>query len=212
MRTRVKICGITRECDALAAVELGADAIGLVFYPPSPRYVEIKHAAAIAAALPPFINVVGLFVNADAESIAEVVEKVGIDLIQFHGDECPDYCAQHARPWIRAARMKDDLDLAKIQKDFAAGRGLLLDAYRAGIPGGTGETFDWSRIPADLAKHVVLAGGLNAENVAQAVSQVGPYAVDVSGGVESAPGIKDANKIARFIENVRIGEQTNEVN
>ena len=206
MRTRVKICGITREVDALAAVEHGADAIGLVFYPPSPRHVSVERAAQIAAVLPPFVTTVGLFVNADAETIAEVVNKVGIDLIQFHGNECADYCAQHHRPWIRALRMKDDLDLARSAEQFAAARGLLLDAYRPGVPGGTGETFDWSRIPPELAGSIVLAGGLDAENISEAVRNVRPFAVDVSGGVEAEPGIKDADKIARFMAGVRSGE------
>ena len=208
MRTRVKICGITREQDALAAVEQGADAIGLVFYPPSPRHVSVERAAQIASVLPPFVTTVGLFVNADAETIAEVVDKVGIDLIQFHGNECRDYCARHRRPWIRALRMKDELDLDKSAEEFSAARGLLLDAYRPGVPGGTGETFDWSRIPPHMAGRIVLAGGLDPDNIAEAVRQVKPYAVDVSGGVEAAPGIKDADKIARFMAGVRSGENT----
>ena len=208
MRTRVKICGITREQDALAAVEHGADAIGLVFYPPSPRCVSVARAAEIVAVLPPFVTTVGLFVNADAETIAEVVEGVGIDLIQFHGNECPEYCAGHGRPWMRALRMKDNLDLDNSVTEFGAARGLLLDAYRPGVPGGTGETFDWTRIPGDLAKRIVLAGGLTPDNVAGAIRQVHPYAVDVSGGVEAEPGIKDANKIARFMRSVRSGEKS----
>lgn len=208
MRTRVKICGITREEDARAAAECGADAIGLVFYPPSSRHVSIDRARAIAAVLPPFVTTAALFVNADAETIAEVVEQVGIDLIQFHGDECPDYCAAHRRPWIRALRMQDGLDLPQQAERFAAGRGLLLDAYRPGVPGGTGQTFDWSRIPAQLAGRIVLAGGLNPDNVSLAVRQVRPYAVDVSGGVESAPGIKDGDRMARFVEATRIGESS----
>lgn len=208
MRTRVKICGITRTQDALSAVEQGADAIGLVFYPPSPRYVELEQAKQIAAVLPPFVSCVGLFVNADAETIAEVVDQVGIDLIQFHGNECAEYCAQHRRPWIRAVRMQPEVDVHAQIQQFAAARGVLLDAYRAGVPGGTGETFDWERIPADLAGQLVLAGGLNADNVATAVAQVRPYAVDVSGGVEAAPGIKDADRIARFMRAVRDGENT----
>jgi phosphoribosylanthranilate isomerase len=199
---------MTREQDAIAAAEHGADAIGLVFYPPSPRCVSVEQAARIVAVLPPFVTTVGLFVNADAETIGEVVDKVGIDLIQFHGNECRDYCAQHGRPWIRALRMKDGLDVADSAKEFSAARGLLLDAYRPGVPGGTGETFDWARIPSTLTDQIVLAGGLNPDNVAQAVSQVRPYAVDVSGGVEASPGIKDANKIARFMAAVRSGETT----
>ncbi len=206
MRTRIKVCGITRREDALAAAEAGVDAIGLVFYPPSPRYVEPAQAAAIAACLPPFVTTVGLLVNADSETIAEVVGQVGIDMIQFHGNECPDYCASHQRPWIRALRMKDDLDLSREAQRFTAARGLLLDAYRPGVPGGTGKTFDWARIPADMRSRLVLAGGLNPDNVGQAVAQVRPWAVDVSGGVESAPGIKDKQLVARFVEAVRSGE------
>ncbi len=208
MRTRVKICGITRIEDAQAAVDAGADAIGLVFYPPSPRHVELEQAARIVASLPPFVTTVGLFVNADSETIAGAVAACGLDLIQFHGNECPDYCARHGRPWIRALRMKDDIDLAAEAGRFSGARGLLLDAYRPGVPGGTGETFDWARIPAALAGRIVLAGGLTPDNVEQAVRQVRPWAVDVSGGVESEPGIKDADKIARFIEAVRRGDET----
>jgi len=208
MRTRVKICGITREQDALAAVEAGADAIGLVFYPPSPRDISVQRAAQIVSVLPPFVTTVGLFVNAEASFIAEVVEEAGIDLIQFHGNECSEYCGQHKRPWIRAIRMRSDRDVARSAEEFSQARGLLLDAYRPGVPGGTGETFDWSRIPVDLAHRIILAGGLNPDNISQAVRQVRPFAVDVSGGVEAAPGIKDADKIARFMAGVRSGETT----
>lgn len=207
MRTRVKICGITREQDALLAAEYGADAIGLVFYPPSPRAVSVERAAAIVRELPPFVTTVGLFVNAEAELISRVVDDVGVDLLQFHGQECPDYCAQHRRPWIRAISMKPDTDLAAMQRQFAAGRGLLLDAYRPGIPGGTGETFDWDRIPAGLGPRIVLAGGLDPNNVADAVRRVRPYGVDVSGGVEAAKGIKDPRKIRAFIEEVLSAEK-----
>jgi phosphoribosylanthranilate isomerase len=208
MRTRIKVCGITRCEDALAAAEAGVDAIGLVFYPPSPRYVELAQAVEIAACVPPFVTTVGLFVNADAESIAEVVDRVGIDLIQFHGNECPDYCAGHGRPWIRALRMKDDIDPETEAARYAGARGLLLDSYRPGVPGGTGATFDWARIPAPLGGRIILAGGLTPDNVGQAVSRVRPWAVDVSGGVESAPGIKDKRLIARFVEAVRIVEES----
>ncbi len=203
MAIRIKICGITRSEDALAAVTAGVDAIGLVFYPPSPRNVSIDQAATIAADLPPFVTTVGLFVNADADWISQVVREVGIDLIQFHGDECADYCASHGRPWIRALRMKEGLNLGEQMAVFANARGVLLDAYRPGIPGGTGETFDWSRIPATLTQPIILAGGLRPDNVADAVRQVKPYAVDVSGGVESSPGIKDADKIHRFVAQAR---------
>jgi len=190
----------------LAAARLGADAIGLVFYPPSPRYVEIEQAAEIAAALPPFVTTVGLFVNADEQTIADVVSRVRIDLIQFHGNECKDYCGLHQRPYIKAVRMSDDVDLDKQLNDFSQARGLLLDTYKAGVPGGTGEQFNWDRVPAHLADKIILAGGLTPENVKDAVAQVHPYAVDVSGGVESAPGKKDTEKMARFIEAVRSQE------
>ncbi len=207
MRTRVKICGITRERDAQAAVEAGADAIGLVFYEPSPRFVTVERAAAIIDGLPPFVTTVALFVNADSDVIRQVVERAGVDLLQFHGQECADYCAQHGRPWIRAVRMKPGTDLIAAQSEFAGGRGLLLDAYRPGTPGGTGETFDWDRIPQALAPRIVLAGGLNVSNVGEAIRRVRPYAVDVSGGVEADKGVKDPQKIKAFIEEVRSAEQ-----
>ena len=206
MRTRIKICGITSVEDTLAAARLGADAIGLVFYPPSPRYVEVEQAAEIAAALPPFVTTVALFVNADEQTIADVVSRVRIDLIQFHGNECKDYCGLHQRPYIKAVRMSDDVDLDKQLNDFSQARGLLLDTYKAGVPGGTGEQFNWDRVPAHVADKIILAGGLTPENVKDAVAQVHPYAVDVSGGVESVPGKKDTEKMARFIEAVRSQE------
>ena len=190
----------------MAAARLGADAIGLVFYPPSPRYVEVEQAAKIAAAMPPFVTTVGLFVNADEQTITDVVSRVRIDLIQFHGNECKDYCVLHQRPYIKAVRMSDDVDLDKQLNDFSQARGLLLDTYKAGVPGGTGEQFNWDRVPAHLADKIILAGGLTPENVKDAVAQVHPYAVDVSGGVESAPGKKDTEKMARFIEAVRSQE------
>ena len=207
MRTRVKICGITREQDALAAVEFGADALGFVFYEPSPRCITVRHAAEIAQALPPFVSTVALFVNADSDTLAEVVDAVGVDLLQFHGQECPEYCARHRRPWIRAVRVRPETDLLAARTEFANGRGLLLDAYRPGVPGGTGETFDWDRIPPQMASGIVLAGGLNPDNVGDAVRSVRPFAVDVSGGVESRKGIKDPAKIKAFIEEVRSAEQ-----
>lgn len=207
MRTRIKICGITRAEDAAAAVEAGADALGFVFYEPSPRAVTPAVAAGIVADLPPLVTTVALFVNAEAGLIREVVTAVKVDLLQFHGQECPEYCAAHGRPWIRAVRMKPETDLAAEQARFAAGRGLLLDAYRPGVPGGTGETFDWDRIPPGMASRVILAGGLGPENVGGAVRRVRPYAVDVSGGVEAGKGIKDPQKIKAFIDEVRRAEQ-----
>jgi phosphoribosylanthranilate isomerase len=207
MRTRVKICGITSRQDAQLAVRHGADALGLVFYPPSPRCVSVEAARDIVAGLPPFVCVVGLFVNPSREEIGAVLGAVRIDLIQFHGSECPDYCAEHGRPYIKAIRMRPDVDLHAEQARYATASGLLLDAYRPGVPGGTGEAFDWSRIPADLAGSVILAGGLMPDNVADAVRQVRPYAVDVSGGVEREKGMKDPEKIARFMRGVTLGSQ-----
>lgn len=191
----------------MAAVEAGADALGFVFYEPSPRAVSIQDALTIVKALPPLVTTVALFVNADSETIARVVDEVQVDLLQFHGQECPSYCASHRRPWIRAVRMKPDTDLVAAKQEFAAGRGLLLDAYRPGLPGGTGETFDWDRIPAGMAGGIVLAGGLTADNVGRAVCEVRPFAVDVSGGVEVEKGIKDPCRIERFIKEVRRAEQ-----
>ncbi len=207
MRTRVKICGLTREQDVEAAVGAGADALGFVFYGPSPRNVSIAKAVELVKGLPPYVTSVALFVNAAADEIARVVDEVGIDLLQFHGDEPPEFCDTHGCPWMRALRMRPEVDPLAEAGRFGAARGLLLDAYRPGVPGGTGETFDWARIPADLASRIVLAGGLTPSNVRQAVRQVRPYGVDVSGGVESDKGIKDAEKIKAFIEEVRHAEQ-----
>ncbi len=202
--TRVKICGITNSSDAQLACNYGADAIGLVFYPPSPRYVTIEQAAQVVESLPPFVHSVALFVNAQREEIENVINHAAIDLIQFHGDESAQFCRSFKRPYIKAIRMKEGLDLYAVQQEYACARGLLLDTYKKGIPGGTGETFNWEKVPHDLNKPVILAGGLIAENVAQAIKQVQPYAVDVSGGVEASKGKKDREKIARFMENIRI--------
>lgn len=202
MRTRVKICGITRVEDALTAVEQGADAIGLVFYAPSPRNVSIEQAAMIAAAVPAFVSVVGLFVNADPGFVRSILAKVQLDLLQFHGEESPEYCMQYQLPFIKAIRVRNDTNLVQYAQDFTAAKALLLDTYTEGVAGGTGHVFDWSLIPAQLTKPVVLAGGLTKQNVVSAISQVKPYAVDVSGGVEVSKGIKDAEKIAAFMQQV----------
>ena len=202
MRTRVKICGITRLEDALRAVEQGADAIGLVFYAPSPRNLSINHAAEIAKQIPAFVTVVGLFVNAEARFINEVISKVKLDLLQFHGDETPAECARYSLPFIKAIRVKSSTNLVQYAQDFAEARALLLDAYTEGVVGGTGHVFDWNLIPKKLTKPVILAGGLDADNVADAIAQVKPYAVDVSGGVELSKGIKDAAKLAVFMQQV----------
>ena len=191
----------------MAAIDAGADALGFVFYPPSPRHIEISQAKEIIAKLPPFVTTVALFVNADRESIAEVIQATKIDLIQFHGNECPDYCATHGRPWIKAIRMKDDIDLLSASKDYQQASALLLDAYKPGVPGGTGDAFDWQRIPESMANKIILAGGLSADNVATAVQSVQPYAVDVSGGVEASKGIKDPEKIQQFMRGVELGRR-----
>ncbi|MFF7065143.1 phosphoribosylanthranilate isomerase [Pseudomonas sp. NPDC008258] len=200
---RSKICGITRIEDALAAAEAGADAIGFVFYAKSPRAVDVRQARAIIAELPPFVTTVGLFVNASRCELNEILEVVPLDLLQFHGDETPQDCEGYHRPWIKALRVRpgDDLEAACLL--YAGARGILLDTYVAGVPGGTGEAFDWSLVPARLSKPIILAGGLSADNVGQAIAQVRPYAVDVSGGVEQAKGIKDAAKIEAFMRAVK---------
>jgi phosphoribosylanthranilate isomerase len=201
--TRIKICGITRVEDALAAARSGADAIGLVFYQCSPRHVSIAQAKPLAAALPPFVTIVGLFVNAEAAFVREVLASVPLDLLQFHGDETPEYCAQFPRPYLKAIRVKAGVDLLQCAADFGSARGLLLDAHVEGVPGGTGSVFDWALIPGRLPLPLILSGGLDAENVAAAIKQVRPYAVDVSSGVEASKGIKDAAKVAAFINEVK---------
>nr|MBP6735226.1 phosphoribosylanthranilate isomerase [Chromatiaceae bacterium] len=190
MRTRVKICGLTREVDLRAAAELGADAIGLVFHAPSPRGVAIEQARALGACLPPFVTRVGLFVDAEPERVRATLEWVALDLLQFHGEEPPEYCAAFGRPWIKAIRMRPDADLRALRQRYGAAAGLLLDAYDPVRAGGTGQCFDWDLVPVDLAPHIVLAGGLDPDNVAEAIRRVRPYAVDVSGGVEAGKGIK----------------------
>ena len=200
---RSKICGITRIEDALAAAEAGADAIGFVFYAKSPRAVDVRQARAIIAELPPFVTTVGLFVNASRCELNEILEVVALDLLQFHGDETPQDCEGYHRPWIKALRVRPGDDLEAACQLYAGSRGILLDTYVAGVPGGTGEAFDWSLVPAHLSKPIILAGGLSADNVGQAIAQVRPYAVDVSGGVEQAKGIKDAAKIEAFMQAVK---------
>ena len=200
MRTRIKICGITRIEDALAAAQAGADAIGLVFDPKSPRCVSVKQAAAIAHALPPYITVVGLFVDATPQSVHDVLNRVNLDLLQFHGAETPEYCRAFPKPYVKAIRMSPDVDLHAQARRFSEAAGLLLDTFSPTAAGGTGEAFDWGRVPQDLKKPVILAGGLTPGNVADAIRRVRPYAVDVSSGVESAKGIKDTKKITAFVE------------
>lgn len=202
MRTRIKICGITTVADGVAAAAAGADAIGLVFYPKSPRYVHAERAAAIAAALPPFVTVVGLFVNAAPEFVRETLAQVPIGLLQFHGDEDETSCRQYERPFIKAARMRPELDLLQYAASFPSAQAILLDAFVDGYGGG-GHAFDWNLIPRGLSRPIVLSGGLTVDNVTEAVRRVRPAAVDVSSGVEIAKGVKDHAKIAAFIAGVR---------
>jgi phosphoribosylanthranilate isomerase len=201
-RTRVKICGFTRPEDAQTAVRLGADAVGLVFYPPSPRNVRIEQAREIVAALPPFVTVVGLFVDEPEAGVRQVLEQVRIDLLQFHGDEAPEYCGRFLKPYIKAVRMQPGLDLMGTIGAYRDASGFLLDAWHPDAKGGTGSRFDWRLIPEDLAGSLILAGGLSPGNVAEALGVARPYALDVSSGVEAAKGIKDAGKMAAFIQAV----------
>lgn len=202
IRTRVKICGITRPEDALAAARAGADAIGLVFYPPSPRAVTRERAREIVQVLPPFVSVVGLFVNAQPAEVRAALAALPIDLLQFHGDEAPEECRIYGRPYIKAVAMAPGIDLQAVARRYVDAAGLLLDTHREGVRGGTGEAFDWSQIPPGLDRPIILAGGLTLENVAAAVQRVRPYAVDVSSGVEVSKGIKDAARIEAFIRGV----------
>ncbi|AAY91351.1 phosphoribosylanthranilate isomerase [Pseudomonas protegens] len=200
---RSKICGITRIEDALAAVAAGADAIGLVFYAKSPRAVNVQQARAIIAALPPFVTSVGLFVNASRCELGEILDAVPLDLLQFHGDESAADCEGYHRPYIKALRVKAGDDIAAACLAYPRASGILLDTYVEGVPGGTGEAFDWSLVPQGLSKPIILAGGLTPDNVAAAIARVRPYAVDVSGGVEQGKGIKDPAKIQAFMQAVR---------
>ncbi|MFO1422880.1 MAG: phosphoribosylanthranilate isomerase [Candidatus Competibacteraceae bacterium] len=201
-RTRVKICGITRPEDGVAAARLGADAIGLVFHPPSPRFVDVETAQRIVAALPPFITVVGLFMNAESVAVRRVIDRAPPHLLQFHGDEDPDYCASFGLPYLKAVPMGAHADVLDYERRFATAAGLLLDSHGGHQMGGTGQGFDWTRIPADRRKPLILAGGLHPGNVAEAIRQVRPYAVDVSSGVESTKGIKDVELMRAFLRGV----------
>jgi len=203
MSTRIKICGITRPEDGLAAASAGADAIGLVFEPRSPRFVSTEQALSVIRALPPFIKVVGLFVNASSEQVRDVLGRVPLDLLQFHGDEPADFCRIFSRPYLKAIPMREGIDVRSVVGAYPDAAAILLDTHHVELAGGTGERFDWSRIPTDLGKPIVLAGGLTPDNVGDAVRQVRPYAVDVSSGVEQRKGIKDARRIAAFVEAVR---------
>ncbi|MBK8536029.1 MAG: phosphoribosylanthranilate isomerase [Candidatus Competibacteraceae bacterium] len=205
-RTRVKICGITRPDDGVTAARLGADAIGLVFYPPSPRIVNLDAARQIVAALPPFITVVGLFMNADPAAVRAILAQVPLHLLQFHGDEEPDDCAAFNLPYIKAVPMGANADIRDYERRFGTATGLLLDSHGGNQPGGSGQGFDWTRIPTERNQPLILAGGLHPGNVTAAIQQVQPYAVDVSSGVESAKGIKDAERMRAFLRGVNEGD------
>ena len=202
MRTRVKICGITRTADARAAAEAGADAIGLVFYPPSPRYLSTERAVEIRDALPPFVQTVALFVNADAAQIAQVIGRVHPAMLQFHGDEAPQFCAQFGLPYVKACRVRAGVDVLGYLQPFSSAAAWLVDSF---VPeyGGVGECFDWSLIPAARGRPLIVSGGLERDNVGRAIRAVRPWGVDVSSGVEAAKGIKDAAKMAAFVAEVR---------
>lgn len=202
MRTRVKICGFTCLEDAVCAANLGVDAVGLVFYPPSPRHVEIPKAVEIAKALPAFTSTVALFVDADEQQIRRVLDQVAIDFIQFHGDESARECRRYQKPYIKALRMHQGVDVNALADQYHDASGLLLDAYHPSAKGGTGSQFNWKMIPEDCPLPIILAGGLEAGNVKQAVNLVRPYALDVSSGVEKNKGIKDADKMAAFLTEV----------
>jgi len=199
---RLKICGLTRREDLLCAVREGADALGLVFFPPSPRYVDLRAAAALANAVPPFVTVVGLFVNADPALVRATLAALPIHLLQFHGDEDEGYCRQFDRPYIKAARVRPGLDLVQYAARFPSAQAILLDAFVEGYGGG-GKIFDWALVPQSLGKPLILSGGLDADNVGEAVRRVRPAAVDVSSGVEAGKGIKDVEKIRAFVAALR---------
>lgn len=205
-RTRIKICGITSPQDACAAADHGADAIGLVFYPGSPRAVTVTQAEQIVDAVAPFVTVVALVVDEPADAVWRIVNTVPVDLIQFHGEEPAAYCQQFNRPWMKALRVRAGMDLTASCDDYRGARAVLLDSWQAGVPGGTGKTFDWGLARGDFALPLVLAGGLNEGNVSDAIARLRPAAVDVSGGVERSPGRKDTQKIKRFIAAVRAAD------
>ncbi len=207
MRTRVKICGFTQADDAVAAANLGVDAIGLVFYPPSPRHVSIEQAKKIVQALPAFVSVVALFVDEQEVQIRNVLEQLPIDCLQFHGDESAEACRLYNKPYMKALRVKPELDIMATAEEYQDAAALLLDAYHPGIKGGSGSQFDWNLIPENCPLPVVLAGGLQVDNARQAVETVKPYALDVSSGVESSKGIKDVAKMAAFIQAIKEGDR-----
>lgn len=204
-RVRVKICGLTRGVDVEGAVQAGADAVGLVFYPPSPRYVTLDVAARLAQVVPPFVTIVGLFVNADPALVKAALAAVPIHVLQLHGDEDEAYCRQFDRPYIKAARVRPGMDLLQYAASFSSAQAILLDAFVEGY-GGAGKVFDWSLVPPSLGRPLILSGGLDADNVGEGIRRLRPAAVDVSSGVEASKGIKDAEKMRTFVAAVRAAE------
>lgn len=206
MPTRIKICGITRIEDALTATRLGADAIGFIFWPKSARFISPAKAREIVDELPPFVSAVGVYVDPEEGWVEESSNIARLSLLQFHGDESPEFCDQFSLPYIKALRVREGVDLLQYEDRYSSARGLLLDTYTEGMPGGTGDTFNWDLIPQGLTVPLILSGGLHPGNVTMAIKRVQPWAVDVSSGVESAKGIKDAEKIADFMRGVRHSE------
>lgn len=211
MRTRIKLCGLKQIDEVVLADRLGADAIGLVFYPPSPRAISAANASPLAAAAGAFCTRVGLFVNPTLDEVESVLAEVPLDVLQFHGDEPPEFCAAFGRPWMKALRVRDADQLAADLDTYSAANSLLLDAYKAGEPGGTGETFNWNLIPERWRSRIILAGGLTPANVAEAVRQVQPLGVDVSGGIEASKGIKSAEKMTEFVRQVRLADAQRDI-
>ncbi len=203
MSARVKVCGITRREDAEAAVQCGADAIGFVFWPHSARYIDADSARRIVEVIPPFVCTVGVYVDPDAVWVEQTARAAKLNLLQFHGDESPEFCNQFSQPYIKAIRVKPDTDLLQYAARYRTAKGLLLDTYAANMPGGTGHVFDWQLIPQQLPLPLILSGGLNPDNVTDAIKQTKPWAVDVSSGVEASKGIKDKKKIIAFMQGVK---------
>lgn len=203
MRTRVKICGITRTEDALAAISSGADAIGFVFWQQSARNILPQQARPITKTIPAFVTTVGVYVDPTVEWVHETATIANLGLLQFHGNESPEFCDQFSLPYVKALRIKEDMDLLEYANRYQSAKGLLLDTYSANLPGGTGEVFDWTLIPANLPLPIILSGGLTPDNVVHAIAKVKPWAVDVSSGVEASKGIKDINKISAFMQRVK---------
>jgi phosphoribosylanthranilate isomerase len=203
MSVRVKVCGITRSEDALSAVKAGVDAIGFVFWPNSQRYIDPESADRIASQIPSFITTVGVYVDPDVSWVEQTISIVKLSLLQFHGNESPEFCAQFSVPYIKAIRVKEDTDLLQYAQRFETAKGLLVDTYAPGMPGGTGHTFDWKLIPPQLTLPLILSGGLSPENVSTAIRETRPWAVDVSSGVEVSKGIKDEEKIFAFMQGVK---------